>query len=169
MTRWIVAAVLGVLLIIGATLAIASAPSPAAAAKSFIADLPGNTQQIHSLASPALRQQIGFWHALAQWRSRDRAARWTLEQGPEYGEVLSESHTAATVLVVSHYAEVNPSGKALNWEQDFAVELTRGLFGPWQVSRVRTTAMALVQVIGTYPRQGPTQIAVPPAIYLPTK
>lgn len=54
----------------------------------------------------------------------------------------------ARVIVVNHYAEVNTAGKAVDWEQDFAVTLMRGRFRSWRVSGVRTMQVALMQTVG---------------------
>lgn len=67
-------------------------------------------------------------------------------------------------MVVARLAEVYRSSKAVNWEQDYAVTLTRGLFGGWWVSGVRTKAVAVVQAFGSYAQSGQTQIVVPPMV-----
>ena len=140
-------------------------PSPRSAAVHFVQALPNG--ELAAWATPNLTDNAGFRHAVAQWQSRDKAQHLTIQQGPYYADTEARGLTSATVEVVSHYAEVYPSGKALNWEQDYSLTLTRGLLSPWKVSGVRTTTQAVVQVLGGYKAQGPTNLVVPISIYLP--
>ena len=140
-------------------------PSPRSAAVHFAQALPNGN--LSALATPNLLDNAGFRGAIAQWQGRDKAQHLTIQQGPYYADTETRGLTSATVEVVSHYAEVYPSGKALNWEQDYSLTLTRGLFSPWKVSGVRTTTQAIVQVLGGYRAQGTTNIVVPISVYLP--
>ena len=140
-------------------------PSPRSAAVHFVQALPNG--ELSSTATPDLLKNTRFKQAVAAWRQRDKAQQLTVHQGPYYADTETRGLTSATVEVVSHYAEVYPSGKALNWEQDYSLTLTRGLFSPWKVSGVRTTTQAIVQVLGGYRAQGTTNIVVPISVYLP--
>ncbi len=138
---------------------------PSAVAVAFAEALPGG--RLAALTTPGLQQSPEFRDALAAWRSRDRTQRLTVQQGPIYADIEAQGLTTAEVEVVTHYAEIYPGRKALNWEQDYALTLRRGIFGPWRVSGVRTTAQAVVQALGGYPSQGRTHLVVPISIYLP--
>ena len=140
-------------------------PSPRSAAVHFVQALPSG--EMSSTATPELLKNTSFEEAVAAWRQRDKTQQLTVQQGPIYADTEARGLTSATVEVVSHYAEVYPDGKALNWEQDYSLTLTRGLFSPWKVSGVRTTTQAIVQVLDGYKAQGPTNIVVPISVYLP--
>ena len=140
-------------------------PSPHSAAVHFVQALTNG--ELLSTATPELLKNTSFKQAVAAWRQRDKTQQLTVQQGPIYADTEVRGLTSATVEVVSHYAEVYPSGKALNWEQDYSLTLTRGLLSPWKVSGVRTTTQAIVQVLGGYKAQGPTNIVVPISVYLP--
>ena len=150
---------------IGLAWAIVPVPSPGTVATAFAEALPNG--RLTTLATPSLLQSAEFRDALAAWRSRDRTQRLTVQQGPIYADIEAQGLTTAEVEVVTHYAEIYPGRKALNWEQDYALTLRRGIFGPWRVSGVRTTAQAVVQVLGGYPSRGQTHLVVPISIYLP--
>jgi len=141
-------------------------PSPRATATHFILGLPSGN--LAPYTTPALAKNPAFTSALAQWRERDKVQRIEVEQGPVYADVVSQNGTTATADVISHYAEVYPNGRALNWEQDYTLTLTRGFFGGWKVASVDTRIQAVVQVFGSYKVQGPTNLVVPIMVYLPT-
>jgi len=141
-------------------------PSPRATVIHFILGLPSGN--LAPYTTPALAKNPAFTSALAQWRARDKMQRIAVEQGPVYADVVRQTRTAATADVVSHYAEVYPDGRALNWEQDYTLTLTRGFFGGWKVAGVDTRIQAVVQVLGSYRAQGPTNLVAPISVYLPT-
>ena len=153
------------LLTVAMSWALGSAQPPGAVATAFAEALPSG--RLTTLATGSLLQSAEFRGALAAWRSRDRIQRLRVQQGPVYADTEAQSLSMAQVEVVTHYAEIYPGRKALNWEQDYALTLTRGLFGPWRVSGVRTTAQAVVQVLGGYSAQGRTHLVVPISVYLP--
>ena len=154
-----------VVMAIGLAWAVVPVPSPGTVAASFVRALPRG--RVAALSAPSLLRNPEFRGALAAWRSRDKTQRLQVQQGPVYTDTDETTLTSAKVSVVSHYAEIYPSGKALNWEQDYALTLTRGFLGPWRVSNVRTTAQAVVQALGGYRAQGQTNLVVPISIYLP--
>ena len=153
------------ILAIAALWALASPQPPDTVAVAFAEALPNG--RLTTLTTRGLLQSAEFRGALASWRGRDKAQRLAVQQGPYFADTEAQGLTSASVAVVAHYAEIYPSGKALNWEQDYALTLTRGPFGPWRVANVRTTAQAVVQALGGYKAQGRTNLVVPISIYLP--
>lgn len=140
-------------------------PSPHSAADHFVRDLPSGN--LASYSTPALLKDPAFMGAVRQWQERDKTQHLRVEQGPSYADTETRGLSSATVDVVSHYAEVYPTGKMLNWEQDYTLTLTRSFLGGWKVAKVDTRIQAVVQVLGSYGGQGTANLAVPDSIYLP--
>jgi len=140
-------------------------PSPRATAIHFALGLPSGN--LAPYTTPALAKNPAFTSALAQWRARDKAQGLEVAQGPIYADVVSQSRTAATADVISHYAEVYPDGRALNWEQDYTLTLTRGFIGGWKVASVDTRIQAVVQVLGSFKTYRQTNLVVPTGLYFP--
>ena len=162
----IIAAVIGAAIVLVGGQAL-TPPSPNPTAIEFAKALPGGN--LTSLAVPSLLDNAGFSGSIAAWTKRDKNQSLKIEQGAYFADTVASGSRSATVDVVAHYAEVYPDGRALNWEQDYVLTLTRPMLGRWKVSNVRTTIQAVVQVLSSAKADGPTSLAVPVGIYLPTK
>jgi len=156
------AAVLVILL--GGVWTLAGQGSPTKTAVQFVEALPTNTATLRQIA-PAMMQGPSLPQYILRWKAQDAAAGWHKEQGPVYAELGSQGPLGVNVTVVDHYVEVNRDGHQEDWEQVFSLNVARsGLH--WQVVSARTTVVGIVEPMAFQGSSGPTNLIVPPEIYV---